>query len=262
MHAGHGDRGGIVRRGKHSALVRVPVPHQAVVPRPAVRAHGRSLSDDVAYKGFQAGAGGIGEMAHPHSPEAPGLLDLDGDHDHGFAGPAPTLAAMHDASHEGLIDLDRSRKPFALAAHHRHAVALEQRPGGSVAGTHGALHGRGRETVLGGREMPGGLEPGRQWSAGLVEDRAGRHGRLVATGRANQSPARLTPRRPKHATGRAAELRRPAQLLQVSGARGVAGEPLDELAVRTGKVHIDHQLALHHTPLALAGQQSAYRGRS
>ena len=184
-------------------------------------------------------------MAHAHAPEAPGLLDLDGDHDDGLAAPAPALAATDDATHEGLIDLDRSRESLALAAHHRHAVALQQRPGSPVAGTQGALQGRGRETVLGGRQMPGGLEPGRQGGAGLVEDRAGCHGCLVATGRTDQSTPRLTPRRPKHAAGRTAELRRPAQLLQVGGARDVAGEPLYELAVRTGEVQLDRQVALH-----------------
>src|SRR5450756_391015 len=74
VHAGHRHVRGTARRGKHSALVHVPVLEQAVVARPAVRAHRRSAGDDVTPKGSRLSPEASGTWRMRTRPKPLGCL--------------------------------------------------------------------------------------------------------------------------------------------------------------------------------------------
>jgi len=175
-------------------------------------------------------------MTHSNSPKTLILLDLDGYRYDWLAGSAPALSSSLDSTHKGLVDLDHSRQSFTLATYHRYAKSLEHRPRCSVARAQRSLQGFSRKAILGGRQMPGGFKPSRQWCPRLLKDCSGRHGCLVATRRTDQTTPRLTPRHSNCLTSRTAKIPWPPQPLQVDSTRIIAGELLHELTVRVWEI--------------------------
>ena len=189
-------------------------------------------SHRVAYERHQTGTRGIGDVAHPDPPEPLRVLHLDRDGDDALARPSPRLPAAVEASDKALIHLDGARQRLALGSHHRHPVALEHRPGHSVARAQRAFEGLRRQTVLRCGQVPRGLKPCRQRRSRLVENRACTDRRLMATRRADQPPSRLAPRYSAGPARWAGERRWPPQMLQVRAARFFVREHPHELAVR------------------------------
>ena len=154
---------------------------QVIVALPAVGVYHGTRSHRVAYERHQTGTRGIGDVAHPDPPEPLRVLHLDRDGDDALARPSPRLPAAVEASDKALIHLDGARQRLALGSHHRHPVALEHRPGHSVARAQRAFEGLRRQTVLRCGQVPRGLKPCRQRRSRLVENRACTDRRLIDT---------------------------------------------------------------------------------
>ena len=118
---------------------------------------------------------------------------------------------MLDTADQRLIHFDGTRQGSAFSAHHRDPKPLQHGPGHAIPSAKSPFEALGRKTVLGGGHVPCRLEPGGQRGSGLLQNRAGRHGRLVATLGAYQAPAGFPPRFTDHPTGWTREALRPPQ---------------------------------------------------
>jgi hypothetical protein len=216
----------------------------------------------VTDKWLEIRAGGIWNMTHSNSPKSLRLFDLDSYHYDWLAGSAPALPSSLDSTHQGLVNLNRSRQSFTFATYHRYAKSLEHRPRRPVVGTQRPLQGFSRKAVLGGRQMPGGFKPSRKRCPRLFQDCRSRHGSLVATRRTDQTAPRLAPRHSNCLTSGAAESLLPSQLLQVDCTRLVARELLHELTVRVWEIISCRQVVLHARSMPCLSCKKLYHRRS
>src|SRR5436305_8945293 len=185
--AGQPERGVAPGRAEIDGLVVVARGRQAEVAAPAVRRHGRRPGDVGGEEGGQALGRGVGQQAEPEPAEAAtaGLAaaGLDRPGDQGLAGGAPAALAGSRATDVGLVGLDALGQGLTIRADHGLAELVQPGPGGPVAAeAQLPLQLGGGDPALARGHQVDGEEPARQAGLGLLEDRAGEQGVLLATG--------------------------------------------------------------------------------
>ena len=147
---------------------------------------------------------------------------------------------MFHAPDQRLIHFDGPRQARVRRAPSppKH-VATYSRPRDTV--HQGSVRGSWWKAIFGLGHLPGGFELGGQRGTGLLQDRTGRHGRLVATGGAYQAPAGDAPWCTDYPTGRTGEPLRPPQGFQELGAGGHVREPCGKLTIGPRRVTSCHE---------------------
>ena len=226
-------------------------PGDPVVAHPAVGDHRRARLDVAGEEGVQRAGRGVGQDLHPAAPVPPRLPDLDGHADQGLLALGPPAAQPRLlAADEGLIHLDRAGQPVPARAHQHRAQPVQHRPRRRVrADLQRPLQAQRRDAVLSRSEHPAGGEPHRQRRPPAVEQRARRHRRPLAAGRALVPAISDGPPAAMPAPG-ADEAARPPQPVQEVQAVGIGREPGLELSGRSRVVHARPRLKTAHGPLA------------
>jgi hypothetical protein len=153
---------------------------------------------------------------------------------------AASLAGIHPTD-IGFVDLHRAGDPVTFGPPHRSPQLVQQDEGGLVsAQAELALHLQSRETGrVGGHEIAR-REPQGQRQPRAVQDRAGRHRRLVPTGSAlEQRPPRQRPGLPA-AARRAAKALRPTRLDEITPAAFLTSKLLAKPAQCSRKIRPRH----------------------
>lgn len=197
--------------------------------------HRRARLDGIPQERVQRDGLRVGDHPQAASPEALGLVQLDGHSNErlprGSSAPFPGA----DPSEEGLVHLDDAGQAIPARPHHRGTQPVQHGPGRLV-GTEPeeAMERERRDTVLRGGHVPGHREPDRERRARAVEDRPGRD-RHAATARLAPEAAVLQARAAV-AAARTHEATGPPQPLQIVQARVVVREPRAQLRVAARKI--------------------------
>ncbi len=196
-------------------------------------------------EGVQARGRGVGQDGEPEPAEtAPAGLaaaGLDRPADQGLAGGAPAALAGPRAADVGLVGLDAPGQGLAVGADHGLAELVQPGPGGPVAAeAQLPLQLGGGDPALARGHQVDGEEPLGETGLGLLEDRAGEQGVLLAAGHAlvdDLGPERVGV---VMAARRAPKSIRPAGLEQVLPTLLVGAEPAHE------RWHVFRQIVRKH----------------
>ena len=121
---------GRIALGAHDGpLVLIAALGQRQIRGPAIGVDRRPGLDSAAHEPVLRN---IRHRLHAHAPETLGIPDLNRDRHDRLAARLAADDALLDTADVGLIDLDVSAEPVAAGAHHRHAEAVQHRPGGLV----------------------------------------------------------------------------------------------------------------------------------
>jgi hypothetical protein len=243
---GRQPEGGVAPGGAEiDRLVAVAGLGQAAAAGPAVGGDGRGLGDAGGEEAFQARGPGIGQLGEPEPTQAAAsrlaAAGLDCPGDQGLAGGTAAAPAGPRAAEIGLVGLDMMGQGFAVGADHGLADFVQPGPGGAVtAQAQLPPQFGGGDPALAGRRQVGGEEPLGEAGLGLLEDRAGEQGVLLAAGHALVDDLGPECVGIVVATSYASKSIRPARLEQVLPALLVAAEPGQE------RWHVFRQIVGEH----------------
>ena len=213
----------------------VAVPCQTSVPLPTVGVHNTTWLNRLLDEKPQAARRGVTDPSHPYPPGTPSIFLSSNSYQRLFLHLPPANPLLRSAQVR-LIHLNSARQPVTPGADHGSPQLVQPSPRRLVASQpKDPLHPQSAGACLQGCDPPHHPEPHDQRLTRTVEDRSGRHGRLVRTTCAlDQHLAYAPPFRVSAPGTHVAS--RPAQLEQVVHARLFRGEPGLELAECSGIV--------------------------
>jgi hypothetical protein len=196
---------------------------EPVVTHPPIGMHQAARLDDLVDEPLQAARRSVHHAPQSNATDLAALV-LDGDDNEELLDGPTSGRAFLERADERLVDFDLARQPFPTRADHCAPEFVQPRPGRLIAAQpQELLQGERACSGLRRRHGPHRPKPDRQRRAGVLEDRAGRHGGLPTAGRALQPQASHRPRR-RVPTSRTAEAFGPAQPLEIRAARVVGPE--------------------------------------
>lgn len=128
MDARHQDVSGVVLPAHDRPVVLVAVVGHRPVGLPPVGVDSRARLDRALDERDQAVLRDIIDALQSNAPETLGVLDLDRDRDDRLGSGLPAVDSGFDTADVRLVDLDQAGQSLAAGAHHRRAVAVQDRP--------------------------------------------------------------------------------------------------------------------------------------
>ena len=208
---------------------------QTDISAPTIGDHPRARRGYFGDEGMEAGGGEILDRRHADASRLALARQFHGAGDEHLAdGASPASAGwwigFSAQGDLGFVGLDQVLKQITIGRHHGAAEPLQQEPGGLVtAKAKLGLQLQRRDAIgVAGHDVDG-RKPRLQWQMAAVHDRAGRHGSLLAAGRALPSRA-LALQRPAlcAAAGRTNETPWPASFRQIACAHRLVRKPFLE----------------------------------
>jgi len=133
---------------------------QTIVPTPTIGVHRGTRNNDIAYERYKVCARRVRNVSHSEASETFWLTNLNGDRYDRFGSAAPPLPAVLDATEQGFVNLHVTRQTLSFGTHHRNPEPLKHGPRHTIPGAKRTLEGFRRQPILGGGQVPSGLEPG------------------------------------------------------------------------------------------------------